>query len=87
MQAHPTDDKKLPGLTKYSLEQMFFLNYGRMWCSKMTDKYATNIVLGDTHLPGEFRVLGSTSNFPEFDRVFGCKPGQGNSRLNKCIVW
>ncbi|CAF0906888.1 unnamed protein product [Adineta steineri] len=87
MQAHPNVDKKLPGLAKYSLEQMFFLNYGRMWCSKMTDKYATNIVLGDTHLPGEFRVLGSTSNFPEFDRVFGCKPGQGNSRLNKCIVW
>ena len=34
-----------------------------------------------------FRVLGPTSNFVEFDRVFGCKPGQGNSRVKKCIVW
>lgn len=34
-----------------------------------------------------FRVLGPTSNFPEFDRVFQCKPGQGNSRTNKCTVW
>ncbi len=34
-----------------------------------------------------FRVLGSTSNFDEFDRVFRCKPGQGNSRMNKCVVW
>ncbi len=34
-----------------------------------------------------FRVLGPTSNFIEFDRVFGCKPGQGNSRVNKCSVW
>ena len=28
-----------------------------MWCSKMTDKYATNVVLGDTHLPGQFRSV------------------------------
>ncbi len=34
-----------------------------------------------------FRVHGPTSNFDQFDRVFGCKPGQGNSRLNKCTVW
>ncbi|CAF1395223.1 unnamed protein product, partial [Rotaria sordida] len=51
---HKNVDKKLPGLSKYSAEQMFFLNYGRMCCSKMTDKYATNIVLGDVHLPGQF---------------------------------
>ncbi|CAF4136727.1 unnamed protein product [Rotaria sp. Silwood2] len=34
-----------------------------------------------------FRVIGSTSNFVEFDRVFSCKPGQSNSRLNKCTLW
>lgn len=34
-----------------------------------------------------FRVIGSTSNFVEFDRVFGCKPGQGNSRVEKCDIW
>ncbi|CAF1436798.1 unnamed protein product, partial [Rotaria sp. Silwood1] len=32
-------------------------------------------------------VRGPPSNFPEFDRVFNCKPGQGNSQLNKCTVW
>ena len=34
-----------------------------------------------------YRVTGSTSNFDEFDRAFSCKPGQGNSRVNKCVVW
>ncbi len=34
-----------------------------------------------------FRVTGPTSNFKEFDRAFGCKEGQGNSRVNKCVVW
>ncbi len=33
------------------------------------------------------RVIGSTSNYVEFDRAFGCKAGQGNSRVNKCSVW
>ncbi|CAF1531755.1 unnamed protein product [Rotaria sp. Silwood1] len=80
-------DKKLPGLMKYSSEQMFFINYAQVWCSKMTDSYAMNRVLSGVHSPGQFRVLGPTSNFNEFDRVFDCKPGQGNSRVNKCTVW
>ena len=33
------------------------------------------------------RVLGPLSNFVEFDRVFSCTPGQGNSRVKKCTVW
>ncbi|CAF2118844.1 unnamed protein product [Rotaria magnacalcarata] len=80
-------DKKLPGLMKYSSDQMFFINYAQVWCSKMTDSYAMNRVLTGVHSPGQFRVLGPTSNFDEFDRVFGCKPGHGNSRVNKCTVW
>jgi predicted metalloendopeptidase len=66
---------------------MFFINYAQVWCSKMTDSYATNRVLTGVHSPGQFRVHGPTSNFHEFDRVFGCKLGQGNSRKNKCTVW
>jgi hypothetical protein len=27
-----------------------------------------------------------SSNFVEFDRVFGCNPGQDNSQINKCSV-
>ncbi|UJR31747.1 hypothetical protein I4U23_019225 [Adineta vaga] len=84
---HGNIDKKLPGLTKYSSEQMFFINYAQVWCSKMTNSYAMSRVLAGVHTPGQFRVLGSTSNFVAFDRVFGCKPGQNNSRIDKCTVW
>ncbi|CAF3477996.1 unnamed protein product [Rotaria socialis] len=86
-QANPNADKKLPGLSKYTPEQMFFINYAHTWCSKMTDSYAMNRVLSDVHSLGQFRVIGPTSNFVEFDRVFKCQPGQGNSRVKKCIVW
>ncbi|CAF1075040.1 unnamed protein product [Adineta ricciae] len=80
-------DKKLPGLTKYSAEQMFFINYAQVWCAKTTDSYAMSRILTGYHSPGQFRVLGTTSNFEAFDRVFRCRPGQGNSRTNKCTVW
>ncbi|CAF1487471.1 unnamed protein product [Adineta ricciae] len=79
-------DKKLPGLTKYSAEQMFFLSFGSVWCSKLTDQMAKKYILIDPHSPTEFRVIGSTSNFAEFDHAFQCKPGQGNSRKNKCVT-
>jgi membrane metallo-endopeptidase-like protein 1 len=80
-------DKRLPGLSKYSPEQMFFIGYAHGWCAKMTDEYALNRVLTDVHSIPQFRVLGPLSNFVEFDRVFSCTPGQGSSRVQKCAVW
>ncbi|CAF4024890.1 unnamed protein product [Adineta steineri] len=84
---HKKSEKKLPGLTKYSSEQMFFLNFGHTLCEKMTKQSAYSYIMTDVHSPSQFRVFGSTSNFVEFDRVFDCKPGQGNSRVDKCSVW
>ncbi|CAF3681611.1 unnamed protein product [Adineta steineri] len=84
---HKNVDKKLPGLTKYSTEQMFFMNFGHTWCTKMTNKAAHLYIDRNVHSPAQFRIRGPTSNFVEFDRVFGCKTGQGNSRVNKCNVW
>ncbi|CAF3707596.1 unnamed protein product, partial [Rotaria sp. Silwood1] len=47
-------DKQLPGLSDYSAEQLFFINYGQIWCSKMTDANALNRILTGVHSPGEF---------------------------------
>ncbi|CAF1147439.1 unnamed protein product, partial [Adineta steineri] len=87
IQANPNADKRLKDLSKYSPKQMFFINYAYTRCAKMTDLHARNQVLSDVHSLGQFRVNGPTSNFVEFDRAFNCKPGQGNSRVNKCTVW
>ncbi|CAF1189094.1 unnamed protein product [Rotaria sp. Silwood1] len=86
VKANPNVDKRLPGLSKYSQEQMFFIGYAHGWCAKFTDAYALNKVLTDVHSLAQFRVLGPLSNFAEFDRVFKCTPGQGSSRVNKCAV-
>ncbi|CAF1238637.1 unnamed protein product [Adineta steineri] len=87
VQANPNADKRLPGLSKYSPAQMFFINYAHISCAKITDAYARNRVESGVHSLGQFRVNGPTSNFVEFDRAFNCKPGQGNSRMKKCTVW
>ncbi|CAF0871999.1 unnamed protein product [Rotaria sordida] len=84
---NPNLDKRLPGLQKYTPEQMYFINYAHTWCTKMTNEYALSRLRTDEHSLGQLRVIGPTSNFNEFDRAFGCTPGQGNSRKNKCIVW
>ncbi|CAF1361351.1 unnamed protein product [Rotaria sordida] len=86
-QSHRNVDKKLPGLTKFSDEQMFFLSFGHAWCEKMSDTVAKFYLIADTHSPPQFRAIGSTSNLAEFDRAFGCKPGQSNSRVDKCNMW
>jgi len=48
-------EKRLPGLEEFSAEQLFFINYGQIWCSKMTDENARTRVLTGVHSPGRFR--------------------------------
>ena len=54
-ETHQNVDKKLPGLTKYSAEQMFFLNFGHIYCTKMPVEAAYFYALVDTHSLPEFR--------------------------------
>ncbi len=57
VQTHNNVDKKLPGFTNYSAEQMFFISFGQLWCSKMTYKYALAQNLLDDHAPHQFRCI------------------------------
>jgi len=77
----------LPGLASYTQEQLFFMSYGMQWCGKYRDQALVNAIVSDSHSPGEFRVVGSTSNFQEFSETFKCRPNQRNNPANKCSVW
>jgi predicted metalloendopeptidase len=68
-------------------EQMFFINFGQIWCSKITNKVLESRIDTGVHSPPEFRIIGSTSNFKEFGKAFKCKPGQFNNPVKKCTVW
>ena len=45
----------LPGLENYTPNQLFFINYGQVWCSKFRDQYLIQRLLNGQHAPGEFR--------------------------------
>jgi putative endopeptidase len=75
---------KVDGFTP---EQRFFLGFANVWCQNITEAGARQRVQTDPHSSGEFRVIGSVSNSPEFAQAFGCKAGQPMVRENACRAW
>jgi putative endopeptidase len=71
----------------YTPEQRFFLGFGRVWCEKRRPEIARTRVLTDPHSPGKYRVDGVVQNMPEFQKAWGCKPGQPMVAENACHVW
>ncbi|XP_077998346.1 neprilysin-1-like [Glandiceps talaboti] len=80
------DDPLLPGLD-FSQEQLFFINFGQIWCSKYTEQGARNKVLSGAHSPGRYRCIGPLSNSPEFSMAFNCPVNSTMNPINKCTVW
>jgi predicted metalloendopeptidase len=56
---HP--DEALVGLERFSKEQIFFLSYGKFWCSKMKAEAMRNYVRSNTHSPDFARITVSIS--------------------------
>jgi putative endopeptidase len=71
----------------FTAEQRFFLGFANVWCQNATEEAARQRAQTDTHSSGEFRVIGSVSNTPEFAQAFGCKAGQPMVRANVCRAW
>lgn len=68
-------------------DQLFFVNFGQVWCGKHSKKGLNRVLNSDSHSLGMYRVIGSTSNSEEFANAFKCKPCQGNNPNRKCKVW
>lgn len=71
----------------YTPEQRLFLGFARVWCEKRRPEIARVRVLTDPHSPGKYRVDGVVRNMPEFQKAWGCKPGQPMVAENACHVW
>lgn len=72
----------------YTPEQRMFLGFGQIWCSNQTPEIMRLRAQTDPHSPPEYRVNGTVSNMPEFQKAFGCSVGQPMVRAEKaCRVW
>jgi putative endopeptidase len=76
--------KKIDG---YTPDQRYFLGFARVWCENTTPETLRLGVRTDPHSPGRWRVNGVVENMPEFQKAFGCKPGQPMAPVNACRVW
>jgi putative endopeptidase len=77
-------NKSIDGFTP---DQRYFLGFARVWCENRTDEVARLWARTDPHSPGHWRVNGVLQNMPEFQKAFGCKPGDAMVKENACHVW
>ena len=73
----------------FTPEQRFFLGFAQVWGENMAGEEATRRALTDPHAQGPFRVNGTVSNMPEFQRAFHCAEGSRMVREagKRCAIW
>ncbi|MBN3308558.1 NEP protein, partial [Amia calva] len=80
------EEERLPGIDM-NHKQLFFLNFAQVWCGTYRPEHAVNSIKTDVHSPGQFRVLGSLQNFPEFAEAFSCSMDDYMAPKKQCRVW
>ncbi|KAG0085149.1 hypothetical protein BGZ93_000832 [Podila epicladia] len=78
---------RLPGLEALTPEQLFFVSYARLWCSKARPESLLQQVMTDPHSPSEWRIKGALQNSKYFAQAFKCKKGAPMNPVKKCDVW
>ncbi|XP_026804476.1 neprilysin-2-like [Rhopalosiphum maidis] len=79
-------EPRLPGLERYSQEQLFFLGYANQYCHyDDTDSQFDNF---NSHSPNVVRVREVLSLSPEFAKAWSCQIGTPmNPKKDKCRIW
>ena len=83
----PSPGRNTPKIDGFTPEQRLFLGWGQIWCSSTRPEAARLRALTDPHSPGRYRVNGTVSNMPEFQKAFSCTAAQPMVRENPCRVW
>lgn len=77
----------LPGLERFTSEQIFFISFANTHCGVETPEKLLNQIMNDPHSPNRYRVIGTLSNSDDFVREFNCLPGTPMNQLRKCRLW
>ncbi|XP_063227769.1 neprilysin-4-like [Bacillus rossius redtenbacheri] len=80
-------DRILPGLARFSPEQLFFLGFAHMWCGNSTRGALKSRVVDGVHSPNRYRVIGTLSNSVEFSEAWNCPRGSPMNPEKKCVLW
>ncbi|KAF9305210.1 hypothetical protein BGZ74_010989 [Mortierella antarctica] len=80
------NNRKLPGLEKYTTEQLFFIQYARAHCGNMTPEESVKMLNDDNHSPKKWRINGVVQNSEHFAKAFQCKAGTPMNPSKKCVL-
>ncbi|XP_040072167.1 neprilysin-11-like [Ixodes scapularis] len=83
----PASRVKLPGLEKYTAEQLFFISFGSMFCNKMTTDARIQFIRADPHTVPRHRVNVALMNSVEFSSAFSCRNDRKMNPRQKCVLW
>ncbi len=79
--SHP--DQDLQGLDFFTQEQLFYLSFGNIWCSKYKQASLQSRVLTDAHSPNMYRIQGTAMmNSRGFREAFSC-----SIKEPVCEIW
>jgi len=76
-----------PVMDGFTPEQRLFIGFGQVWCENRRPEFERLRAATDPHSSGKYRVNGTVSNMPEFQKAFGCKADAPMVRQNQCRVW
>jgi putative endopeptidase len=76
-----------PVMDGFTPEQRLFIGWGQIWCENRRPEFERLRAATDPHSSGKYRVNGTVSNMPEFQKAFSCKAGAPMVRQNQCRVW
>ncbi|CAO1339723.1 unnamed protein product [Diamesa hyperborea] len=82
-----TTQTKAIGLDHFSNEQIFWLSFAQTFCSVERSAVLNNKDLKSLYALNRFRVIGPTSNMPEFARDFNCPANAPMNPEEKCALW
>ncbi|HJW95814.1 MAG TPA: M13 family metallopeptidase [Thermoanaerobaculia bacterium] len=86
---HSLAGKQRQTIDGFTPEQRFFLGFAQVWGENIAPQEATRRALSDPHAQGPFRVNGTVSNMPAFQKAFGCNTGTKMVRAEdkRCAIW
>jgi endothelin-converting enzyme len=70
----------LPGLAKYTHDQLFFIKYGQNWCENLGAEGKNDLT--DGHAPNKARIVLPLKNSPDFQKAFNCP-----QKKTTCELW
>jgi endothelin-converting enzyme len=75
------------GVEDSEVDKLYFVSFAQVWCNKIRDAAAKQLLTTDVHSPKPARVNGVAMNSEQFAKTFQCKAGSKMNPEKKCKLW